>query len=159
MLVTLSRTWRALFATAILQWAAQRRACLSSKGRRGLPGWAHLRSPFVGADTTKNHKERVGADRGRAPFGTFKKPSHARHPIWCFPKADGSMMPKHTPLEDVLRSALARAGIVIGYRHVCRRKGCGHAEQARVLTCGNCPKCGMKLWAQAMCPATSLFMI
>jgi len=28
----------------------------------------------------------------------------------------------------VLRRALKRAGIVTGYKHECRRKGCGHEE-------------------------------
>ena len=40
-----------------------------------------------------------------------------------FPAEDGSMMRRNVHLEDVLRRALGRAGIVTGYRHVCHRKG------------------------------------
>ena len=39
-----------------------------------------------------------------------------------FPAADGSMMRADCDLEKVLRHAMARAGIVTGYNHVCRRQ-------------------------------------
>jgi hypothetical protein len=42
----------------------------------------------------------------------------------------GQMLSRHTPLEEVLRRALAHAGIVEGWEHVCRKKDCGHAELA-----------------------------
>jgi integrase len=32
--------------------------------------------------------------------------------------------------EHVLRRALVRAGIVLGYEHICRRKACGHRTNA-----------------------------
>jgi len=66
-----------------------------------------------------------------------------------FPRADGTMMSRWTPLADVLRSALARAGIVTSFRHVCRRKGCGHVEQAADARPRRCPSCNMKLWPRA----------
>lgn len=47
-----------------------------------------------------------------------------------FPKANGTMMRRDVNLEHTLRSALGRAGVVEGYRHVCRREGCGHVEAA-----------------------------
>jgi len=56
------------------------------------------------------------------------------------------MMSEKVQLELVLRRALRRAGIVAGYRHVCRRKACGHVEQAADDTLRRCPKCNMKLW-------------
>ena len=39
-------------------------------------------------------------------------------------------MNEDTALKMVLRRAMARAGVVLGYEHVCRRKGCGHSEKA-----------------------------
>ena len=41
---------------------------------------------------------------------------------------------------------LRRANILTGYRHVCRRRGCGHAELAPHDDVRRCPKCQMKLW-------------
>ena len=56
------------------------------------------------------------------------------------------MMSRTVQLELVLRRALRRANILTGYRHVCRRKGCGHAELAPDDDLRECPKCEMKLW-------------
>jgi hypothetical protein len=55
------------------------------------------------------------------------------HSDLVFPKPDGSTISEEVNLEDVLRRALARAGVVLGYAHVCRRKGCGHEERLRGL--------------------------
>jgi integrase len=59
------------------------------------------------------------------------------------------MLSRHTPPEDVLRRALAHAGIVAEYLHVCRKKGCGHAESAQDPGLRHCPKDRMKLWPKA----------
>jgi len=39
-------------------------------------------------------------------------------------------------------------GVVEGYRHVCRRKGCGHIEPAQDETQRRCPNDGRKLWVK-----------
>lgn len=67
---------------------------------------------------------------------------------FVFPRPNGSMMSKDVDLEAILRRALARAGIVQGYRHVCRRKGCTHTEQ-HPDAAARCPSDGMKLWLKA----------
>ena len=67
-----------------------------------------------------------------------------------FPRPDGRMQHEHVQLEQVLRSALRRAGIVTGYRHSCRRKGCGYKEAAQDGTLRRCPKCNMKLWPHGL---------
>jgi hypothetical protein len=56
-----------------------------------------------------------------------------------FPKPDGSRMRSDVHLEGVLRRALARAGIVLGYVHVCRKKGCGHREPLLTPHSGRAP--------------------
>ncbi len=71
------------------------------------------------------------------------------HSDLVFPKPDGSMMSEEVNLEDVLRWALARAGIVLGYVHVCRRKACGYEEQTGDATERRCPTHGMRLWPKA----------
>ena len=67
---------------------------------------------------------------------------------WVFVHADGT---PYTPdvrfhLVDHLRRALKRAGVVEGYRHICRRKGCGFEEIRQVADEARCPKCNMRLW-------------
>jgi len=65
---------------------------------------------------------------------------------WLLPHADGSMRDKTWQPEDVLRRALKRAGVVTGYTHVCRRKGCCYSEERRDAEIRPCPRCGYKLW-------------
>lgn len=50
----------------------------------------------------------------------------------------------------ILRRAMARAGIVEGYLHVCRRKGCGHQEKALDVAVRRCPEHGMRLWPKPL---------
>jgi integrase len=66
-----------------------------------------------------------------------------------FPGPQGAMLSRHTPLEEVLRRALAHAGIVEGWQHVCRKPACGHAELASDDQVRRCPRHGMKLWPKA----------
>jgi len=65
---------------------------------------------------------------------------------WLFPDPDGRMRTATWQPEDVLRRGLKRAGIVTGYLHKCRRKGCCHEEPHPDAEPRHCPRCGMKLW-------------
>jgi hypothetical protein len=70
-----------------------------------------------------------------------------------FPASDGTMLSEDTNTERVLRSALARAGIVIGYDHTCRRckaKGMSHVERQADANLRHCPRCHMKLWPRPL---------
>ncbi len=51
--------------------------------------------------------------------------------------------------EKVVQPALRRAGIVDGYTHVCRRKGCAHREEHPDASLRHCPEHFMKLWPKA----------
>ncbi len=66
-----------------------------------------------------------------------------------FPGKRKPMMTTSSPLEQVLRGALARAGIVLGYTHVCRKRGCGYSEEAPDNELRRCPTHGHKLWPKA----------
>jgi len=60
-----------------------------------------------------------------------------------FPRPDGS---PHDPearwlLVAHLRRALKRAGVVDGYRFICRRKGCHYEEMRQAASEDRCPKC------------------
>jgi len=67
-----------------------------------------------------------------------------------FPREDGSPMRPDVALEDVLRRALGRAGIVQHYEHVCRRKDCTHRERADSAAQRRCPTDGHVLWPKAV---------
>jgi len=68
---------------------------------------------------------------------------------WLFPDRNGRMRTPHWKPEKLLRTALRRAGIVTGFVHVCRRKGCGHKQEEKDKTQRVCPQCKMKLWPRA----------
>jgi integrase len=53
-------------------------------------------------------------------------------------------------LVDHLRRALKHAGIVDGYRFVCRRKGCGFEETRPAPGEDRCPRCSMRLWVSPL---------
>ncbi len=76
----------------------------------------------------------------------LKKAMTASPSELVFPNDDGTMLPKHTALEHVLRRAMRRAGLVTGYVHKCRRQGCGHQEAAPNANPRDCPKCEFRLF-------------
>lgn len=65
-------------------------------------------------------------------------------------------MTRDTKLDRILKSALRRAGIVTGYLHKCRRRGCGYVSEALsddgsrwcpAARAGHVDPCGFKLQA------------
>jgi integrase len=73
-----------------------------------------------------------------------------------FGKPDGRMQRADAKLSRMLHGALVRAGIISSYHYRCSyhlAEGCGHTEDRRELVAGlTCPKCGLKLWAEAVPP-------
>jgi integrase len=63
---------------------------------------------------------------------------HALGPL-VFPTEDGSQRSVEADPQKILRTALARAGLVDGYEHVCR--WCGHNERHADNEQRYCPKC------------------
>lgn len=49
-----------------------------------------------------------------------------------------------------LKTALKKAGLVRGYKLVCRRRGCGFAEESKSGEPRPCPRCDFKLWPKAI---------
>src|SRR5262249_25464576 len=62
---------------------------------------------------------------------------------------NGRMMSRHTKLADMLRRAMARAGLVTGWLHKCRKHGCTHQELASDTDHRRCPTHGALLWPKA----------
>lgn len=98
-------------------------------------------------DTTKGgHSDVIPIADELMPYLEDAKKA-ARGSRFVFPAADGRMQPPDTALDKILRRALGRAGIVTGYRNVCRRRGCGYKHEQGEASREVCPKChGMQLW-------------
>ncbi len=149
LLESLAPEWQPLFAAAI--WTGMRKGELL-----GL-----LKSDVVLADRSITVQRSYDSDTtkgGRAdvipiaePLVPYLKAAMATSPSkYVFPAADGSMRSDETDLQQILRRALGRAGIVLGYDFVCRRRGCGLREQHKGLSERRCPKCSMRLWPKAL---------
>jgi integrase len=63
-----------------------------------------------------------------------------------FPAPKGGMVRGDFKFAVILRRAMARAGIVEGYLHVCRKKGCQHEEKVSDREERKCPEHGVRLW-------------
>jgi integrase len=63
-----------------------------------------------------------------------------------FPAPNGRMLPRDFNLAGKLRSAMARAGIVSGYKHICRRCKPKRIEEAQDGAIRRCTKCNAKMW-------------
>src|SRR5580658_1643541 len=148
-LVALHPRWRALFATAI--YTGMRRGELLGLLKTDVDFASRLititRSHT--RDVTKGgHADAIPISDELLPYlraAVKTSPSEL-----VFPKADGSRMRPDVALEGVLRRALARAGIVLGYRHVCRAEGCGHVQAAADAALRRCPTHKFKLWPKAV---------
>jgi integrase len=142
------RKWQPLFATAI--YTGLRRGELLGLRKQDVDLDARLLTVArsYDHDTTKGgHADVIPIAKELVPFlreALTRSPSEL-----VFPAPDGTMFSQYTPLEEVLRRAMKHAGIVLGYEHVCRKKGCTHAELASDATIRHCPEHGMKLWPKA----------
>jgi integrase len=147
-LSALALPWRPLFATAI--YSGLRRGELLALQKTDLDFNARLivvRRSHGRATTKGEHAEVIPIATELLPFlraAIKTSPSEL-----VFPKADGTRMRPDVALEDVLRRALARAGIVTSYLHVCRRKGCGQVTSAPDAAIRRCPVDDRKMWPKA----------
>ena len=148
-LAALPDKWRPLFATAI--YTGLRKGELLGLRKADVDLASRLISVrrSYARDTTKGgHAEAIPVASELLPYletAIRRSPSEL-----VFPNDNGSMMSEEASLQELLRSALVRAGIVTGYSHICRRKGCGYSEQAADADLRRCPKCNMKLWPRAL---------
>jgi hypothetical protein len=103
-------------------------------------------------DTTKGgHEDALPIADHLVPF--LERALSANNSDYVFPGPDRQMLDEKTKLEQVLRRAMARAGLVTHYEHICRR--CKHAgrpymEKHDDAELRRCNACGMKLWPRAI---------
>ncbi len=140
--------WRDLFATALYTGLRKGELFALQKQDVDLSNrLLHVRRSH-GRDTTKGgHEDFIPIHSELVPFLEAALTRSTSQLI--FSRADGSRYPENTDLVSIIRTALRRAGKVIGYLHKCRRKGCGHCEESQDGTDRRCPKCNMKLWPTA----------
>jgi integrase len=141
--------WRSLFATAI--YTGLRKGELLGLRKADLDfqiGMIFVRRSYD-RDTTKGgHEEGIPMARELVPYledAVSRSPSEL-----VFPRADGTMFPETTKLEDVLRRSVRRAGIILGYRHKCRKSGCGYVEATTDDTIRRCPTHGHLMWVTSV---------
>ena len=101
-----------------------------------------------GSDTVKGCKALVLPIP--VPLVQYIRDAMARFPSdFAFPGSEGRRRPEHTAMEKVFRRILSQAGIVVRYRHICRR--CAARRDPQVVKAPDaeirrCPKCNMRMW-------------
>ena len=141
--------WRALFATAI--YTGMRKGELLGLRKIDVDldtGFIMVARSYA-RDTTKGERaEAVPIADEAVPF--LRQAIDGSLSSLVFPGPRGKMRSRYSPLEEVLRRALAHAEVVEGYQHVCRKRGCEHAEAAADGGIRRCPIHNHKLWPKAV---------
>jgi len=147
-LAVLAPRWIPLFATAV--YTGMRRGELLGLRKRDVDfeaGLIYVRRSHRAATTKGGHADAIPIATELLPY---LREAFARSPSdLVFPGPTGGMMRPDVALEGVLRRAMARAGIVEGYEHVCRAKGCRHVEHALDASERRCPAHNHRLWPKA----------
>ncbi len=148
-LAALDDRWRPLFATAIYTGLRKGELLGLTKAKVDIrERLLYVARSYDRATNKSKREEVIPIATELVPFldlAMKQSPSEL-----VFPRPDGSMMREDVDIENVLRRALARAGIVLGYEHVCRRKDCGYTVRHDDAHMRRCPTCKMKLWPKAL---------
>jgi integrase len=143
--------WRLFFAAALHTGLRKGELCGLKRGDVDLDGRRLTVARSYDGETTKGgHADILPiAD----PLVPVLREALERSPSdWVFPDAKGRMRIPECDPQKVLRTALARAGIVEGYMHTCRRCKAtrkNHEERHKDAAPRDCPQCGMRLWPKA----------
>lgn len=139
--------WLPLFATAFFTGMRKGELLALKKQDVDLVGGTITVRRSNNFDTTKGgHEDELPIADELRPL-LMKAMNESKSDL-VFPRPEGGQYPADLPLQKVLRRAMGRAGIVTGYTHVCRRKGCGFKEQRDNSAESKCPSCSMKLWVK-----------
>ena len=130
--------WRPLFAAAV--WTGMRRGELFAlrKSDVDLTLGTIMVARSNARDTTKGgHADLIPI---AAPLFPILKHQLEHAPgSLVFPAENGTQRSPEADPQKILRTALARSGLVEGYEHVCR--WCGHKERHADNEQRHCPKC------------------
>ena len=144
--------WRDLFATALFTGMRKGELFALQKTDVDIANGVLIVQRSHDRNTTKGgHADVIPIARVLEPFLL-----HAMDESRCnlvFPGPGGKRRPLQAAPHRVLRHALARAGIVDGYDHICRRcahRGTPHVERHSDDALRNYSVCKMKLWPRAL---------
>jgi integrase len=147
-LEALEPRFRPLFAAAV--YTGLRKGELLGLRKRDVDfhaGLIHVCRSHANDTTKGGHADAIPIASELVPY---LREAFARSPSdLVFPNAKGALQRADIKLEGVLRRAMARAGIVEGYKHVCRAKGCKHVEHALDARERRCPVHNHRLWPKA----------
>lgn len=147
-LAALDARWRPLFATAVYTGLRKGELCSLRRGDVDLEAGLLTVARSWERNTTKGgHADVIPIPSELVPY--LRTALVASRCDLVFPGTDGAMMRPDYKLEGILRRAMGRAGVVVGYRLVCRRKGCRYEEHALDAGPRRCPRCSFALWPRA----------
>lgn len=151
---------RALYVEIADQWKPALLFAVGTAVRKGeltaiLKSNVHLTERvLVVATSNGNATTKTGQER-RIPIPEWLVP-HIEIQLkrqkgrFLFARPDGTQWSKGVRLAGVVKSALGRAGMVTGWTHCCRRKGCAWRADRAEKTSIPCPNCGFKSFAIAI---------
>jgi len=145
LLYALDPRWRGIVATALFLGPRKGEILGMLKEDVDLPCREINLTRSYEYDSTKgNREDRLPIPEPLVPF--LEAAIAASPNELVFPNERGQMYSRDTKLNMVVRRGLARAGVVLGYDHVCRRAGCGYRVRQEDAEPRWCPQCEMKLW-------------
>ena len=145
LLASVQPKWRALFATAIYTGLRKGELFALRKTDVDLAAGIITVCRSHDRDTPKNGRAEAVPLNSELLAHYLQQAIRMSPSDLVFPAPDGKMLRKQTQLELILRRAMRRAGLVTGYVHKCRRKGCGHQQAAADANPRWCPTCNFKL--------------
>ena len=152
LLANVPEDWRGLFAAALYTGMRKGELCGLRKSDVDLASGTLTVARSYDRETTKGgHADSLPVP---APLWPYLRDALDGPGDLVFPADGGGMRSDESDPQKVLRHALGRAGIVLGYDHVCRRCKARHVEpnswrhQDQVER--KCERCGMRLWPKAL---------
>ncbi len=151
-LAALPQHERNVFATAVL--AGLRKGELCGLRRED----ADLEAGTIRVARSYNRQTTKGGHTDHVPISELLNPylqnaMQSSPSDLVFPDKSGQMRDQNWKPGAIMKRALARARIVNGYDHVCRRcksRNAPYSERANDAKLRHCPKCGMKLWPKPL---------
>jgi len=148
-----STHWRGVVATALYTGMRKGEILGLRKSDVDLEQMTITVARSYGKDTTKGgHADAIPIAPDLRPFLSWAIRNAPGELV--FPAKDGSMRGAESDPQVVLRRALGRAGLVVGYLRICRRcKARGeadHTTQVQTPEEGQCPGCGMRFWLKPL---------
>ncbi len=136
--------WRGFFAAAVFAGLRKGECAGLRKADADLArGTLTVRASYDRGTTKGGHADVIPLPEPLRPYveAGLRTPGP-----YLFGAPGGSMRTEESDPQKVLRHALARAELVTGFEHRCRRHHCGFKATHPDAAPRDCPTCGMRLW-------------